>query len=190
MTVGVALWPLWAALLGCVRLFPQFTWGVVTWNSPWGLPSRLLLANVLMLNLIMYVQATSKPTTSALCISSIMLNPLIFPLLTSPRCVSCSSCCTPFFDSVISILLYHHAVYHLTYSGAPPRSETQRLLSVLFKDKARHGDTARARIFIRSIARIYAQTLKYTHAYKLARTAEMRALTAVVHWKLWSLEYH
>lgn len=63
------------------------------------------------------------------------------------------------FDSAISILLYHHAVYHLTHSVSPPCSETQRLLSVLFKDKTRHGDTT-ARVH--TYARI-ACTCSQTH---------------------------
>lgn len=71
-----------------------------------------------------------------------------FSLLTALLCRSCSSCCTHYFDSMISILRYHHAAYHLIYSASPPCSKTQRLLSVLFKDKTKHREYTRTHAYV------------------------------------------
>lgn len=130
-----------------------------------------------------YIYLTcQRPALSHTCSNQRFIRPRYrarLPPLFSSRCPSFAVpvASAAFFDSVISILLYHRAVYHLTYSASPPCSETQRLLSALFKDKARRGDTtARTHMLVwRARAR------KHARAYKLGtRTAEMRALTAAV----------
>lgn len=100
-----------------------------------------------------YIYLTcQRPALSHTCSNQRFIRPryhVRFPPLFSSRCPSFAVpvASAAFFDSVISILLYHRAVYHLTYSASPPCSETQQLLSALFKDKARRGDTtARAHI--------------------------------------------
>ena len=112
---------------------------------------------------------SSYLTTSVLSSSTWMFNFSPFSLLTVLRCGSCSCFCTHFLDSVISILLYHHSVYHLTYSGAVSRSETQQLLSVLFKDETRHRNTTCTCIYCMHIrtkqAGIHTRTHINWHTY-------------------------
>lgn len=116
----------------------------ITWNKSWGLQTQYCYYYLICSDWTLshrFKLKFSHSTTSILFFSSIMFNVFFFFIPPALRRRSHHSCCAHVFDSVISIPLYHHSVYHLTYSGAPPCTETQCLLSDLFKDKTRHRDT-------------------------------------------------
>lgn len=107
--------------------------GAVTWNRSCGSPKQITT------DLIYWCQTYSNnpfPTQPRLLNPFLLGLPMISLLFWLSFFASLQPpAATHFFDSVISILLYHHAVYHLIYSASLPCSKTQQLLSVLIKDK-------------------------------------------------------
>lgn len=151
MTVGVTHFELLCLLL-CAIISTFYWWGYHM-EQILRLLNRLLLYNMLMLDFLTYVR--TKPVQHNHLSLIYLFDNIQCSLLTALLCRSCSSCCTHYFDSMISILLYHHAVYHVIYSASPPCNKTQRLLSVLFKDKTKHREYTRTYAYVDIYTRIY-----------------------------------